>query len=465
MSVTERVAEFVRDLRFEAVPPAVRERVRLCVLDTLGVAMAGAETAAAQFTRHYARRTFAAGSATVLGETWTVKGEGAGLANAVSASALDMDDGHRVALTDRRSDGVVGHCAGHPGAVIVPAALAVGEENHATGSQFLAAVLAGYEVGIRIAAARRIPIVLENLTGNWGAYAAAVVTAKLLRLGTRGIVEALGLAASFGPNPQARATFHTMPMAKESIGWAVVTGQASAALAAEGFTGLEFVLDDERAFSATLFTDLGHRFTILDGYFKPHSACRMSHAAIDAVCSLVDRYGLRAEEIEDVVVRTSRKGTMLDNPCPPSLESAQYSLPMCVAVAIHRRRVDPETLHDTVLEDPRILATAARVRLEVDPQQAGNPELERGFPVKNRAEVNIRVAGRDYVAAVDHPRGDAMNPLTVSELEAKFRMLVGRRWTDDVVDAIVGTTTVLPQATDLSALSCLLRLGPSKTSV
>ena len=76
MSVTERVAEFVEALRLEAVPPGVGERVRLCVLDTLGVAVAGSETASARMTRHYARRAFSPGPATVLGEAWTVKGKG-----------------------------------------------------------------------------------------------------------------------------------------------------------------------------------------------------------------------------------------------------------------------------------------------------------------------------------------------------------------------------------------------------
>jgi 2-methylcitrate dehydratase PrpD len=462
MSVTERVAEFVESLRLEAVPPVVEERVRLCVLDTLGVAVAGSETSAARVTRRYARRAFSPGATTVLGEAWTLKGEGAGLANAVSASALDMDDGHRVALAARGEDGVVGHCAGHPGAVVVPAALATGEENHASGSRFLAAVLAGYEVGIRVAAARRLPIVLENLTGNWGAYAAAVAAAKVLGLGAREVVETLGLAASFGPNPQARTTFRTMPMVKESIGWSVVSGQASAALAADGFTGLELVLDDERAFSPALFADLGQRFVILDGYFKPHSACRMTHAAIDAACHLMARHGLRAGEVQDVVVRTSRKGSMLDNPRPRSLESAQYSVPICVAVAIHRGRVDPETLSEATLEDPGILATAARVRVEVDPEQAGNSALERGFPVSNRAEVVIRASGAEYAAAVDHPHGDAMDPLTPAEVEAKFHALAGRRWPDHVVSAIRTVVDALPQAASLAGLSRLLRVEPSK---
>jgi 2-methylcitrate dehydratase PrpD len=193
---------------------------------------------------------------------------------------------------------------------------------------------------------------------------------------------------------------------KESIGWAVASGVASAAPPARGFTGLEMVLGDSRAFSPALFADLGRRYVILDGYFKPYAACRMAHAAVDAVLRLVEKHRLRPAGVREIVVQTSRKGTMLGNPHPASLESAQYSIPTVVAVALHTGAVDPETLHDGVLGDPAIRATAECVRVEVDPEQAGDSELERGFPVKNRAVVVIRTRTGEHVEAVEDPRGD-----------------------------------------------------------
>ena len=457
MGTTDAVARWVVAASPAGSAPAALERARLCLLDTIGVAVAGAETTAARLAREYARATFAPGPASVLATGWRLAPEGAGLANAVSASALDMDDGHRTALAPRGVDDVVGHCAGHPGAVVVPAALAATEATGASGATLLAAVLVGYEVGIRIAAARRLPIVLENATGNWGAYAAAVAAAKVHGLPAEAIAEALGLAASFGPNPQARVRFRTMPMVKESVGWAVVAGQSSAALAARGFTGLEAVLDDDRAFSPTLFADLGRRWVILDGYFKPYSACRMSHAALDAVLRLVEKHALRPGEIDSVVVRTSRKGTMLDSPRPASLESAQYSIPFCVGVVLHAGAVDPESLHEGMLDDPAIRATAERVRLEVDPEQASRPELERGFPVKNRAEVVVRARGTEHREVVEDPRGDPGNPLTEDGVTGKFRRLTRRRWTPARADAVIAAVAHLDEASSVSELSSLLQ--------
>lgn len=456
MGVTETVARFVATATLDSFPSAVIERARLCLLDTLGVAVVGAETTAARLTRGYARRVFPPGPATVLGTGWGLRAEGAALANGVSASALDMDDGHRVALAPRGEDNMVGHCAGHPGAVVIPAALAAAEEAGATGATFLASILVAYEVGIRISAARRISIVLENATGNWGAYAAALAAAKVHALDPRAIMEALGLAGSFGPNPQARVTFRSMPMVKESIGWSVVSGLASTALAAQGFTGLETVLDDPRAFSPTLFADLGHRHLILQGYFKPYAACRMAHAAVDAVLRLVHKHGIHPSEVREVVVRTSHKGTMLDNPRPSSLEGAQYSVPFCIAVALHTGAIDPETLHEGMLDDPAIRAMADRVRLALDPVQAERPELELGFPVKNRAEVVVRTRGAEHVECVEHPRGDPENPLTPQEVREKFRRLTRRCWSRERADAILATIARLEDTTNIAELSRLL---------
>ncbi len=456
MGVTERVAEFVAGAGLGTFSAEAVARARLCVVDTLGVAAAGARTRAGSIARAYARRAFAPGPAILLGGAERLCAEGAGLANGVAASALDMDDGHRVALAPRGEGDVVGFCAGHPGAVVVPAALAAAEEAGASGERLLAAVLIGYEVGIRAAAARRLPIVLENATGNWGGYAAAAAVAHVRRLPAAAVVEAFGLAASFQPNPQPRATFRTMPMVKESIGWSVLSGQAAAALAAEGFTGLETVFDDPRAFEPRLFEDLGRRDAILDGYFKPHAACRNVHAAIDATLALARAHRLRPGEVLEIVVRTSRKASMMDNPAPASLESAQYSVPFCVALALHAGAVEPETLDERTLADPAVRATAARVRVEIDPAQAAQAALERGFPARNRAEVVIVTRGDTFVAAVEDPRGDPADPLGQDELAAKFRRLARHCWSPARIDALLSTLGRLEALDDVRRLSRLL---------
>jgi 2-methylcitrate dehydratase PrpD len=451
MGVTNRVAEFVAEARLADFSAEAVSRARLCVLDTIGVAVAGARTRAARAAHRFAGRVFATGPAALLGSAERYCAEGAGLANGVAASALDLDDGHRTPVATGDPD-VVGYCAGHPGAVVVPAALAAAEETGASGEAFLAAVLVGYEVGIRAAAARRPATVLENATGNWGGYAAAAAVARIRPLSPAAVVEAFGLAASFQPNPQARATFRTMPMVKESIGWAVVSGQAAAAMAADGFTGLEDVFDDARAFGPAVFEDLGRRDLILGGYFKPHAACRNVHSAIDATLSLVRAHAVRPDEVTGITVRTSRKATMMYNPAPTSLESAQYSVPFCVALALHAGAVAPDVLDERALTDPAVLATASRVRVEVDPAQAA---AERGFPRRNRAAVEVTARGRTFATTVDDPWGDAANPLSPEDLAAKFRRLVRASWSPNRAEAVLAAIARV-ETIDVRDLSRLL---------
>jgi 2-methylcitrate dehydratase PrpD len=154
-------------------------------------------------------------------------------------NALDMDDGHREQVGPPRSEKFTGHNAGHPASVIIPAALATAQTVGANGGAFLLAILCAYEVTIRLAASRNPSSVLNNATGNWGAYGAAISSAKLLSLSLEQVVEALGIVCAFGPNPPRNLNVSYMGMVKESIGWASLTGASAAALAARGFTGKE----------------------------------------------------------------------------------------------------------------------------------------------------------------------------------------------------------------------------------
>jgi 2-methylcitrate dehydratase len=182
----------------------------------------------------------------------------------------------------------------------------------------------------------------------------------------------------------------------------------------------------------------------------------MTHAAVDAVLRLVEKHGIRTADISEIVVRTSHKGTMLDSPRPTSLEGAQHSVPFCIAVALQTGAVEPDTLHEGMLDDPVICATAERVRLQLDPFQAGRPELEQGFPVQNRSRVIVRTQETEHVDSVDHPRGDPEDSLTPREVQEKFRRLTRRCGSPERAEAILATIGGLEQVTSIAECSRLL---------
>ena len=420
VSVTKDVAAFVTEVQLKDFPPEAVERAKLCLLDALGVGVAGLETKAGQCAVDYALATYQTGKASIIGTRSRCNIEGAAWANSVLMNALDMDDGHREQVGPPRSEKFTGHNAGHPASVIIPAALATAQTVGANGGAFLLAILCAYEVTIRLAASRNPSSVLNNATGNWGAYGAAISSAKLLSLSLEQVVEALGIVCAFGPNPPRNLNVSYMGMVKESIGWASLTGASAAALAARGFTGKESVLDHRFYFEPSFFSDLRERSLILSGYLKPHASCRFTHAPIDGVLELCRRHDIRKEKILRIAVKTSLKATFLDDPRPRNLESAQFSIPFCVGVALSRGAVNALTMQEGMLDDQSVLEVAEKVHLEVHEGQSQDDGQEIKFPLRTSAHVEIVTEEETYNIFVEHPRGHQQNPLSKDELREKF---------------------------------------------
>ncbi|HYL80054.1 MAG TPA: MmgE/PrpD family protein, partial [Candidatus Acidoferrum sp.] len=156
MSATGELASFVRRLDPGGLSDAVLRQAGRSILDLTGVAIAGTRAPMAEIGACFGSEQFASGKCTVIGSRRPLCATGAAWVNCNAASALDLDDGHRMAM-------------GHPGAAVIPAALAVAETTGATGREFLAAVVAGYEVAVRASVAR-VPWYKDRLysSGIWG---------------------------------------------------------------------------------------------------------------------------------------------------------------------------------------------------------------------------------------------------------------------------------------------------------
>jgi len=395
----------------------------------------------AKISARFAHEQFAPGNATVIGSEKPLTVPGATWVNGAYASALDMDDGNRKAM-------------GHPGASVIPAALAIAERTGARGREFLAAVVAGYEVAVRASAAR-VPWYKDKMysTGIWGVFGATAAAGKLLGFDDATLQSALGTAGSHGSFPPGGLQANHA-MVKEGIAWSGLTGVCAALLAEKNFLGPADFLDysgrwDTSALVAGL-GDLG-KSAILETYFKPYAVCRWSHAAVDAVLELKHRHQLRIEEIESIDVETFREVTRLVNDRPTNTIAAQFSIQFALAVALLHDRIGPAEVSDAHIHDPAILSLARKVRVSVD------DVLDRQFPAKTMARVTIRTPRGEYRTTIEYPRGNPENPLGQAELEAKFRLL-----THDLIGAersqkLRNAIRDLPAANDVLALTRLLR--------
>jgi len=440
VSATGEVVSFVRRLEPGDLSDRVLHQAGRCVLDLVGVAIAGTRTPMTQIGARFAYDYFAPGKATVIGSRRPLGPIGAAWVNCTAASALDLDDGHRMAM-------------GHPGAVVIPAALAIAETAEATGREFLAAIVAGYEVAVRASVAR-VPWYKDRMysSGIWGVFGAAAAAGKLLGFDEATLQSAIGSAASHGPFPPGGLQAN-YSMVKEVIGWAGMAGCAAALLAQQGFIGPEDVMDySGRWDTGELMEGLGDpdRYAILGAYFKPYAVCRWAHPSVDAVLDLAGRHGVQSGEIAKIQVETFYEVTRLVNYEPRNAIAAQFSIPFALAVALRTRKIGPEDVTESNLRNPDILALARKVEVTVD------PDINSQFPAKTIARVTMHTTRGSFEATVEYPRGNPENPLSDEDLAAKFRSLtvpiVGEGTCEKLHDVIFN----LARAKDVTSLTRLL---------
>ena len=423
MYTTEKLAESALSLRAEDISDAVKTAAKRCVLDLLGAACAGCGAESATALRLMALKNFAPGKSGIWFAGKSLCAPAAALANAASASAMDLDDGHRGA-------------AGHPGAAIIPAVFAVAQELGASDRDILAAMTAGYEIACRVAAARDITRLPTLSTGRWCAYGVAAAAGRLRSLTAPALSQALAIAGSQVPDLAASGYSQVMGNhVKEGIPWATMLGIVAADLAQEGFTGPLDILDHPDYFHPDQITAMPAGISAIETvYFKPYSSCRWSHAAIDALVWILEENGLCPDDVRRVRVETFERALRLNNyPDPSSLEAAQYSIPFCLGVAAVQGAEALLPLKTSSLHEEKIVTFARRVTLSVD------TGLNDRFPRQAPARVIVETAAKTLEKTVTDPLGDPVHPMTDSELEAKFRRLTHRRLTADQQQEVIGS--------------------------
>lgn len=415
-SLTERLADWQLARRQTGFAAADIEAARLLVLDWLGSALAGLGTDTGRIFLEYARLQ-PAGKVTLLGLAEGRSVEVAALCNGALSHIVEMDDVERQSVT-------------HPGAVVVPAALAVAERVGASGLDLLAAVVTGYEVMVRVGSAVGAEHYYHfHNTSTCGVFGAAAAAGWLLDLDRERLVWALGNA---GTQASGLWQFNDEGALTKSLhpGRAAANGVLAATLSRLGLSGARKILEGERGFFAGLaprgdpqqvvahLGEPGQPLRVQRISVKPHASCRHTHAAIDAALALRAQLPLDAA-IAAVQISTYKAAlTLCDKPDPRTLADAKFSLQFCVAAALARGQVGLAEFSDAALADNAVRALLPRVAVAVDPTR------EAAYPGCWSAAVRVTLAdSRTFQAAQERPKGDPENPLTAPELEAKFRGL------------------------------------------
>jgi 2-methylcitrate dehydratase PrpD len=394
---TVRLAEYAAALRYEDLPAEIVRQAKECIADTVAAAICGSALPWSRIVIGYAERTGPGGRSHILGSAGpAVQAPAAALANGALAHAFELDS-----LT-RPGAGA------HPGATVLPPALGVAQERGADGRALLAAFVAGNEVMIRIGRATGHTNEARGFhaPGTTGPFGAAVAAGHLLRLGPAAMTNALGIAGSLAGGLLEFARGDGGMVKRLHLGRASEAGVLAASLAADGFAGPRTVLEGEFGFlkvfctkwdQAELTRGLGQEFLVSTTVLKRYPCHATAHAAVRAVRDLQAAHGFRGAEVETITLTGTERMIERHNILEPAdLMLAQYSIPFCVALALHREARDPESWDETAFADPQIRALCRRVRLVPGEEHGGSTvtiALVDGRRFEGRAESGMLEPG------------------------------------------------------------------------
>ena len=420
--ISKRLAQFVADLNYDDLPSDLVERVKLLILDISGImvrARHDAESTPALINA-VKRMGLTNGKCSVMGDTESYAPPAAALINGTLAHSLDFDDTHAKASI-------------HSGAPIVPAALAAAEISSCSGREVITAIVAGFEVQIRLSLALNPSAHYEqgfHPTATFGVFGAASSAAKLLGQDEVGVRNAFGIALSQSAGSMQFLTDGAWTK-RSHVGQAAQNGLMCAFLSAEGFKGVDEPFEGKWGFfhsyapnsegdKAT--AELGATWETMSLAVKPYPSCRYTHAAMDAMTELLSEHKLDWTDIDEIEIGLPQTGWNLTaDPLshkqhPKNVVDGQFSMPFCAAVILREGGMtwDDYAKH---LNDQDTRALCAKVDVVVDPL------AEEEFPANMAGVARIKTNGKTYERFVAVPKGEPENFMSQAEFRAKFEGL------------------------------------------
>lgn len=442
-TLTRRCAEFITGLKYESLPPEVIRMAKMCFLDFMGCVIAGSVTREGKIITDFTGEQGQAGEATVLGKWCKTSPLHAALANGYNCHIHECDDVHKKSVL-------------HPGAPVIAAALAMAEAGHKTGKEFLAAVVAGYDVMIRIGeAVMPSHYYFWHTTATCGNFGSAAAAGKLLQLTAEQLVDALGNAGSQAAGLWEFLEGNTMTKYLH-CGKAAYNGTLAALLAQKGLTGPAGILEGERGFvratsqeadPAEKFSSLGRLYKINETVFKPYPSCRHTHSTVGAIIGLKEQCGLDPANVEQMVLNVYQVAKQIaqNNEKFADARAAKFSLVYCAAVALYYGGLPLSAFTPEALKNPEVLRIARNTVINID------EEFNKAYPEKWMSRVVIHTTdGKVYEKLMEYPKGDPENPFSDKDFEDKFMGLATIAMNDEQAKSLLQRCLEVENCKDMS---------------
>lgn len=432
MDVTAKLAQFVFNTNYDALPAQAVNTAKIAIRDCLGVALAGSKEEDAKIAAHIAREEHAKEETTVIGNDFKSSALNAALANGTAAHAMDYD--HSFTLM------------GQPTAPIIPATFALGEALGASGRQIIEAYAIGYEVTAKLVHSLR-----DSNHEGWhgpsslGAFGAAASCAKLLGLDQGRTQMALGITASLASGVVANFGTMTKPL---HVGHGARNGVLAAKLAQAGFTanngaiehavGYYNVHHGGTAINESAIGELGRSWALLtDGLrIKPYPCGGLTHQVIDSILEFRGKHNLTPDMVESVKVDVVKHTfDRIAFRVPQNGIQGKFCMPYLVARALIDGKISLHAFTDEAVRDPKILAFAEKVQMNL------GTDLKKSAISGRPCRVTMTLRnGQTLVREAQHAKGGPEFPMTEEELRGKFiecaRETVSAATTQQLLDSI-----------------------------
>ncbi|WP_304129744.1 MmgE/PrpD family protein [Ignavibacterium album] len=457
-SISRTIAEFAVNLQYKDLPKEVIHEVKRYLYDSIGCAFGGYHTKDVRIIRNIYKDMGGTEEATVLVFGDKIPAVNATLVNSLMIRALDFNDIYWKEDPSHPSD-------------LIPAALATAEMVGASMEEVITAIVLAYEFEQRLCEFA-VPGIRER---KWHhatltQFVSPIVAGKIFGLTVDQMVNAIGISGSHN-HTIGCPTAGKLTMMKNTVDpMAVQAGVFAAMMAQRGYTGTEAVFEGKEGFMDCFFGwdvkeqkvkpvqmqgretlgewkwdiekligGLGNSFKILECSMKAFPTEALTHTHISATLKVVTKNNITYDQIESVTITTiARACDILFDPHkyrPESRETADHSLPYCIAAALVDHKITTSSFSEEKLKDPRIWEVIDKIHGEA------SEEFEKMFPAKQPSKVVIKTKdGREFSEYLEYPKGDPREPMTMEDLDNKFEglteklLVAGRR--KEIKDAI-----------------------------
>jgi 2-methylcitrate dehydratase PrpD len=448
---TRALAQFAAQLTYDKIPPSVIDHIKLCLLDTFGCGLFGSTLPWSRIVAEFAQELGGKQESTIWGRDVRVSASNAALANGTAVHSFELDDLHKTSIV-------------HPGSMSVPPALAMAEHiGGCDGKEFLTAVVAGYEVAIRVGMSLGTSHLQRGFhpTGTHGAFGAGAAAGRILGLDAGKMTHDLGISGTQAAGLMA-AQYSAM-VKRMHAGRAAQSGLYGALLAQRGLTGITNILEaDYGGYCAVmaeasdmnkLTVGLGENFETGRVAFKSYAAGGSTHTAHEAVKSIMEKNGLAADMIDKITIyaTTATYHHTSWEYKPEGVTAAQMNMQYVVAVTALEGDLFIDQFTEEMVNDPRIIEYSRKVEVIPD------PELDKRGPEFRHAIIaEVRTKdGRIFSEGVDTAKGSDKRPLSTDVVIHKYTILASRvlpqKRVNDLKDMVLNLEKV-PNVGELAKL-------------